>query len=1050
MKEKVKYGSKKLIAVIVALTTVFSVIPETAFASQTAQYHDPADHWKISNNRTMELDVNAHVTHETFHCHECGKVTNFTGYRVPEYTRDGKTALSRNVLYSDGTMTDGVTQGSILDGVLGEDAYYTGYHYSKSVCDYCGTINSNLEKEDYAYNRNVYRLYDCANEFMEDLDETVAIEYVDDTYHKVATKGGEYCVFCYGTNYHENSELVRHNMEKDIIPQIGHQRFAIVEHCSDCEYSKYDFAGAKAVIADYYGVVDGQPHTITVSDLSEAGVSTSIRYGNSAESCTMTSAPNYTEEGQYNVYYEITYRYKGVEMTENGVAKVWLRDDSDHLEGHECGCGCGMENCDCESGHCSCQNCQCSKGNHNYVFLDKINPACTELGYSRYFCTVCGKIEKRDYMNATGHAWQSIVIRDASCETKGKVMEICRNCGEVRVTETPEKEHSYRTYKVEPTCTNPGYTVKECTVCGDRHITDTVNAKPHNYKAAVIPATCDCGGKTIHKCDGCGSSFITDYTQPLGHSFDNGTVVTTATCDGSGVTEYRCIRCGYHYIEGADANGHKPGPAATCTEPQVCLTCGVILQVPTGHKISDWIIDKEPTTEEDGERHKECEYCHEIMERETIEKLHITAVTDNKGEAVVEGYLVRVTDTDTETPVAGATVVLNKNCTISIVLPDGRILDYVDQTTVTVRFVKDNSPVAEMFISVTDKNGNYSSGDTNEAGQITVPGESGKTNNNGNSTIGYEDPDGNKYTFTVRVIDFETGRPIEGALVTIGKTGNISVVLPDGTDMDKDNRITVIVTDNHKNPQEGVTVIVKNDIGSTAEGITDENGELTVPYVEVTEKHAAYIVGYPDGSFGPDLNMTRGEAAAIFARLLAEKKGDTIPAAAQTGFKDVKPGSWYAGYIKYLGEYGIVFGVSDTEFEPKRAITRAEFTAMAVRFFDAYGAGSTEVMEKYEGFTDLSSGYWAAEYIEEAALKGWIKGYEDGSFRASRNIDRDEAVTLMNRLLGRSADGSYISKNQSKLNNFNDLKKTHWAYLDIMEAANSHIAELGEKETWSK
>ena len=53
MKEKVKYGSKKLIAIIVALTTVFSVIPETAFASQTAQYHDPADHWKISNNIQM-------------------------------------------------------------------------------------------------------------------------------------------------------------------------------------------------------------------------------------------------------------------------------------------------------------------------------------------------------------------------------------------------------------------------------------------------------------------------------------------------------------------------------------------------------------------------------------------------------------------------------------------------------------------------------------------------------------------------------------------------------------------------------------------------------------------------------------------------------------------------------------------------------------------------------------------------------------------------------------------------------------------------------------
>ena len=94
----------------------------------------------------------------------------------------------------------------------------------------------------------------------------------------------------------------------------------------------------------YYGIVDGQPHTITVSDFSEAGVRTSIRYGNSAESCTMTSTPNYTEEGQYTVYYEITYAYQNVSMTENGVANVWLRDTPASEDG-KCTCGCDDPNC---------------------------------------------------------------------------------------------------------------------------------------------------------------------------------------------------------------------------------------------------------------------------------------------------------------------------------------------------------------------------------------------------------------------------------------------------------------------------------------------------------------------------------------------------------------------------------------------------------------------------------------------------------------------------------------------------------------------------------
>ena len=70
----------------------------------------------------------------------------------------------------------------------------------------------------------------------------------------------------------------------------------------------------------------------------------------------------------------------------------------------------------------------------------------------------------------------------------------------------------------------------------------------------------------------------------------------------------------------------------------------------TGHKSSDWIIDKEPTTNSEGSKHKECLSCGEKLETATIEKLYLTATTDSKGEAVVGGYLVIVTDTDTQKP----------------------------------------------------------------------------------------------------------------------------------------------------------------------------------------------------------------------------------------------------------------------------------------------------------------------------------------------------------------------------------------------------------------
>ena len=1067
----------------------FPMIP-TASAAQQNSYHDPVEHWQQASNRTNELDVNAIVTHETFYCATCRENTDFTVWRVPEYTRSGETALNRNVKYSNGMCIDEVTVGSLDAGVPGENAYYTGYHWTKSVCSRCGDWNSNeTNGAPYAWNKNIYVLHDCAAKFYLDLPETVAHEYVDSKYHRTVTKGGTYCCFCYGTNYEKSSVLERHDMETETLPQPAHGRFAAVEKCRLCDYTCYDYTAAKAVVASYYGVADGQPHTISVTDLSEAGVRTAIRYGNSADSCTMTTAPNYTDEGQYTVYYEITYTCDGVDMTENGVAYVWLRDDTTDENGN-CGCGCSNPNCGCQNKHCN-GNCCTDKGcgeNHKYILLDSTKAGCTTLGYDRYLCTECGKIEKRDYVDSLGHAWQGIVIRDATCETDGKLLELCSRCGQMKQTATPKGEHSYEVYTVAATCTSPGYTVRECSVCGDRHIEDITSVLPHNYESHVISATCENGGKTIHRCDGCGSSFVTDYTDALGHGWDKGTLVTNATCTGEGVMEYRCIRCGYHRLDADPADGHIPGASATCTEPQLCTRCGAVLEKalghdyksevtaptcaemgyttntcsrcgdtnksdytePAGHKPGDWIVDKEPTIDSEGSKHKECTVCGEKLETQPIEKIYNSATTDSKGEAIVGGYLVTVTDTDTKNPVANAAVALHKDNSISIRLPNSRLLDYADQTTVTVQLVKDKSAVPGMSIAVTDKNDNDASGKTDQVGQFTVPTGSGKTNEDGKATAGYEDVDGDRWTLTIKVEHTDTGRPIPNAEVAIGKTGNITVKLPDGTDLDKNHRVTVTVTDHKKNPQENKNIIVKGDLSQTAKGKTDKDGKLTVPEIEERERHGTYILGYTDGTFGPSRSMTRAEAAAIFARLLAEKNGDTISTVANTRFADIPAHAWYSGYAKYLNNNGVTYGKSKTIFAPNDAITRAEFTTLAVRFFDVYGDGDAEIMEQYKDFNDVSDGYWAAAYIKAAAKHGWINGYGDGSFRTDDEINRAEVVTIVNRLLGREADADYIADNLRKLNTFPDVNRKHWAYYAVMEAANAHTAILGDSESWGK
>ena len=388
----------------------------------------------------------------------------------------------------------------------------------------------------------------------------------------------------------------------------------------------------------------------------------------------------------------------------------------------------------------------------------------------------------------------------------------------------------------------------------------------------------------------------------------------------------------------------------------------------------------------------------------------------------------------------------NENNSLKVLLPDGRLLDYNDQTTVTVVLTKDGAVVQNIPVVLTDKNNNIANGTTDKNGRTTLPGTTARTNNDGRTSVGYVDGGGGRQTVTVRVEDSISGRNIPDAEVGYN-SGRLTVTLPDGVDMNERDRITVTVTDNGRNPVSDLDGRVRGDLGNSADGSTRSDGTLTVPVTQVKVRHAAYVNGYPDGTFRPDNSMARSEATAIFARLLAEKNGDSISTIAVTRFEDVPSDSWYAGYVRYLNAFGVVNGTTSKTFEP---ITRAEFVTIAVRFFDAYSDDEGEKVEKAATFNDVFSGHWATDYILEAAGFGWINGYGDGTFRGNNNITRAEVVTIVNRLLEREADTDYLAKNARTMVGFSDMNTRHWAYYAIAEAANSHYAILDKGEAWTK
>lgn len=928
---KTKHLINLIFSSLLIAVMMISTFPSISVnAAQSSEYTDPADNWLKANGRTNELDMNATTTYETGYCTVCERDTLGITYRVPEYTKSGETALNRGVKYSDGTLIDGEGTGNLDDGTPGVDAFFTGYHWTKSVCQTCGTMNSIEGPDIYNFNKNVYSLYSCDNNFFVDFDNTTYEPY-NDTYHTTTLKKGKYCQFCKGTQARASESQERHNFAETVDAQIGNNRFYVAENCEDCDYETSEYVTAKSVVASYYGAADGKAHTVTVSDLSDSGVHTSIRYGKSAGNCNQTSAPNYTEAGYYPVYYEIDYEYDGENMIENGVSYVWLLEEN---------------NAGDNSGNDGSAN---TPHVHDYRYVETVPPSCTDLGFERWQCDGCGRLEKRNYTPATGHDYEDVTIREATCKQGGLVLTMCKNCGDFHETTTPTGEHKYQTTVHNPTCREVGYTEHTCEVCGDNYITDITPLIAHAYERITKEPTCTEQGYTTSTCTMCGSSYVSDYTDPTGHSWDEGTEVTSPTCTGEGVIKYHCQNqgCNEKMIKAESATGHTPGAAATCTQPQVCEKCGTVLELPkghsyeteviaptcaamgyttyicetcgdtykdnytdklphdyetvvtertctehgfttytckvcgdtytsdyteaAGHKPSEWIVDVPATIESAGSKHIECLTCGMVLQTVEIPQLVDTDHSDEDGDAVVGDYSIILTD-ESGKPVFDSEITIDKDDNVTIKLPDGRLLDYADRTTITVFYTDTQAPKEGLQIFIYDSNNNAATGVTDTNGQLVVPNNQSSTGDD-NGTIGTDDGE-QKKTFVVTVTD-KTNVVIPDCDIYIGESNNLVVDLPEGVKPTSEYPVIITVTDQNGSAQKGVTVIalgdadyVEKDITDiygkvtlpiTNEGYTDENGKVNVSGINVIVNDElgfiqnAYVVYNEDGSIAVTL-----------------------------------------------------------------------------------------------------------------------------------------------------------------------------------------------------
>lgn len=223
---------------------------------------------------------------------------------------------------------------------------------------------------------------------------------------------------------------------------------------------------------------------------------------------------------------------------------------------------------------------------------------------------------------------------------------------------------------------------------------------------------------------------------------------------------------------------------------------------------------------------------------------------------------------------------------------------------------------------------------------------------------------------------------------------------------------------------------------------------VVLPPTPETEKQSgtykAFMKGRGEGMFRPDSNMTRAEAAALFANLLGYQSDGNAKSNTAMQFSDVSADMWYAGCVEFAAEKGLIRGYNG-RFRPEDNVTRMEYASMLTKLIEIIDAEADQDADQKDKnsaesaeadqlqFTDLD-GAWGKDAVISLADKNIINGYEDATFRPNRFITRAEVTAMSVKAVNRPDTDEVRVALRKKGSPFTDVTESHWAYLNILNA----------------
>ena len=182
-------------------------------------------------------------------------------------------------------------------------------------------------------------------------------------------------------------------------------------------------------------------------------------------------------------------------------------------------------------------------------------------------------------------------------------------------------------------------------------------------------------------------------------------------------------------------------------------------------------------------------------------------------------------------------------------------------------------------------------------------------------------------------------------------------------------------------------------------------------YTDMNENHWAYqsikfltevgvVVGYPDGTYKPDIPVTRAEFASMAIKALGQEDASVTQ---DIHFSDVDKSFWAYDIIRKAVYFDLIPDAEGQRFRPYESVTRAEAITIAVNALTTQQISEQRaqdiIQKSYEDYTQMPAWFLIAAGKAQLLDLIIVMPGNEGKLEADRPANRAEVAAILYKMM---------------------------------------------------